>query len=195
MRMTAQSYKVLRDSLFTKLKQSQVDGIERLVRASEVDGLTYPETAYLLATVYHETGEAMQPVVERGSVSYFDKYDTGTLAKNLGNTTTKDGDGYKYRGRGDVQITGGDNYRKFGKLLDVDLFGKPDLALDPTISAKIAVLGMRDGLFTGVGFRKKRPVGHYDKAAYTKARAIINGTDKAGLIADYAMVFEKALRS
>lgn len=195
MKMTAQSYKVLRDNIFIKLKQSQVDGIERLVRAAELGGLTYPETAYLLATVYHETGEAMQPVVERGSKSYFDKYDIGQLAKKLGNTPIKDGDGYLYRGRGDVQITGEDNYRKFGKLLGVDLINNPDLALDPTTSAKIAVLGMRDGLFTGVGFRKKRPVGRYDKAAYTKARVIINGTDKAGLIAGHAMVFEKALRS
>ena len=54
---------------------------------------------------------------------------------------------------------------------------------------------MLKGWFTNLGFRRKRPVGRYDKTAYVRARAIINGTDKAELIADYAMVFEKALRS
>lgn len=55
--------------------------------------------------------------------------------------------------------------------------------------------GMLNGWFTGVGFRRKRPVAKYDRNSYVRARAIINGTDKAELIADYAMIFEKALRS
>lgn len=195
MKMTPKGFDILRNELFGKLSESQVKGIERLVSASEDGGLTYPETAYLLGTVYHETGYKMTPVSEKGSNAYLSKYDTGKLAKALGNTPEADGDGIKYKGRGDVQITGLANYSKFSKLLKVDLVGKPDLALDPTTSAQIAVIGMRDGLFTGVGYRNKRPVSKYDRNGYVSARAIINGSDRASDIADYAMIFERALRS
>lgn len=195
MKMTPKGFDILRNELFGKLSESQVKGIERLVSASEVGGLTYPETAYLLGTVYHETGYKMTPVSEKGSNVYLSKYDTGKLAKALGNTPEADGDGIKYKGRGDVQITGLANYSKFSKLLKVDLVGKPDLALDPAISAQIAVIGMRDGLFTGVGYRNKRPVSKYNRKEYVSARAIINGSDRASDIADYAMIFERALRS
>lgn len=195
MKMTANGYNIIRKQLFKTLTTLQVQGIERLINAAKDGGLTYPETAYLLATTFVETDKKMQPIVEYGSRSYFDKYDTGKLAKQLGNTPEQDGDGFLYRGRGDVQITGKANYLRFSKLLGVDLVNNPDKTLDPSISAKIAVIGSRDGLFTGLGFRKGRPVGRYDKAAYTRARQIINGTNRALEIAGYAIIFEQALRS
>lgn len=192
--LTKASFDYLR-SVIGSLSQSQVDGLNFLVSKMKQAGFTYPEAAYGLATVYIETGKTFQPVVERGSVSYFDKYDTGKLAAALGNTPQKDGDGYKYRGRGYVQITGDRNYKLFGKLLDVDLLGNPDLALDPEIAVKIMTHGMLNGSFTGVGFRRKRPVSRYNLHQYIQARNIINGTDRATEIAQFAMIFEKALRS
>lgn len=195
MKMTKGGFDLLRTNLFGKLTTTQVQGIERLVLKATQCSYDYPEAAYLLATVYHETDKQMQPITEYGSQKYFSKYDTGALAKRLGNTPEADGDGYKYRGRGDIQITGYDNYLRFGKLLGVDLVGNPDLALDKDISADIACLGMQRGLFTGVGFHKGRKVYKYDVAAYTKARSIINGTDKASTVAGYALIFERALRS
>lgn len=55
---------------------------------------------------------------------------------NLGNT--EQGDGWRYRGRGLVQLTGRSNYRKYGKILGIDLEGNPDLASDPQVAAQVA---------------------------------------------------------
>jgi putative chitinase len=48
-------------------------------------------------------------------------------------------EGFKYRGRGLIQLTGKENYEKYGKLLGVDLVKNPDLANDPKIAKDIAV--------------------------------------------------------
>jgi predicted chitinase len=53
----------------------------------------------------------------------------------MGNT--EPGDGYKYRGRGFIQITGKSMYRDVGKELGIDLVSNPELANDPIIAAKI----------------------------------------------------------
>ncbi|MDO9054099.1 MAG: peptidoglycan-binding protein [Gallionella sp.] len=45
------------------------------------------------------------------------------------------GDGPRYRGRGFVQLTGRDNYDKFGKLLDIALADNPDCACAPEVAA------------------------------------------------------------
>lgn len=56
--------------------------------------------------------------------------------KELGNDVI--GDAYRYRGRGFVQLTGKANYKKYS-YAGVDLVNNPDLLLDPSISAKVAV--------------------------------------------------------
>ena len=194
--LTSKGFTILRSELFGgKLTTEQVLALSGLVDLFTNNGLTYPEAAYVLATVFHETDKTILPIMERGSDKYLSKYDTGKLAKNLGNTPEADGDGQKFKGRGYVQLTGLANYAKFGKLLGVNLVGNPELACDPIIAGQIMIRGMTQGLFTGVGFQKKRAVLTYDRNKYIAARQIINGSDKAETVADYAMVFAKALRS
>jgi putative chitinase len=48
------------------------------------------------------------------------------------------GDGYKYRGRGYIQLTGKENYEKAGAALGLDLVNHPDLAKEPKVASKIA---------------------------------------------------------
>lgn len=56
--------------------------------------------------------------------------------KNLGNTEY--GDGYTYRGRGLIQLTGKANYKKAGDSLGVDLVANPDLVATPEYAALTA---------------------------------------------------------
>lgn len=62
--------------------------------------------------------------------------------KDLGNT--EPGDGAKFHGRGFVQITGRANYEQYGKLLNKDLVGNPELANDPKIAAEIFALYLKN---------------------------------------------------
>lgn len=167
------------------LSQGQVDGIEALLAATAALPVTH--RAYLLATAKHETADTMRPIVEYGGRKYFDKYDTGKLAAALGNTPAADGDGYLYRGRGYVQVTGRANYGKAGLALGLDLLRHPDMALHPTVASQILVRGCSEGWFTG------KKLGEYLPGDYRNARRVVNGTDRADLIAGYARQFEIAL--
>ena len=164
--------------------QSQVAGINALLSATE--HLPLEQRAYILATAYHETAKTMQPIVERGARSYFSKYER---AKRLGNT--EPGDGFKYRGRGYVQITGRRNYALASVRLGVDFVHAPQKAMHPIMAAKIIVRGCVEGWFTGVTLDDCIKPGAPD---YIKARTIVNGKDKAAKIARHARRFELALR-
>lgn len=50
----------------------------------------------------------------------------------------KAGDGFKFIGRGMMQITGRESYERFGKKLGIDLANHPELAVDPQWVLKIA---------------------------------------------------------
>lgn len=176
--LTKESFDIIRDILGGKLNTSQVEGLNLLVKAMDEAGFTYPEAAYALATVHIECATTFQPIKEYGSLAYLKskKY-------------------YPYIGYGYVQLTWKDNYEKVGKLIGIDLIKSPERALEPLVAASILTGGMLHGWFTGVGFRRKREVSRYDLEKYTKARSIINGTDRALEIAKLAMRYEKALRS
>lgn len=166
------------------LTQDQVRGTEAILDEWEARKLTDLRwLAYMLATTYHETNKTMQPVRE----AYWLSEDW--RRRNLRY--------YPWYGRGYVQLTWERNYQEMGRLLGVDLLGNLDLAMDPHIAAAIMFEGMTMaessfGDFTGKCLEMyftdtvDDPVG---------ARQIINGTDKADLIASYHRDFLKDLRN
>ena len=160
------------------LAQEQVDGLTVLLDVFERD-YNWPDArwlAYALATTFHETAQTMQPIVERGSASYLR------------------GKAYwPYIGRGYVQLTWDYNYRKMSAKLGVELMApNEDRALDPQIAAKILFVGMRDGDFTGKKLADYFSANVDDPLA---ARRIINGNDRAQLVAGYYDLFLHALEN
>jgi putative chitinase len=183
-------------NVYGKLSQATINGLELLGRNMEEDtNLKNAQwAAYMLATVKHECANKWMPITEFGNRAYFDKYETGTpLGKRLGNT--EPGDGFRFRGRGYVQITGRANYARLTKALGLgpaeDLVMDPDQTLRPIIAYRIMSLGMRNGLFTG---KKLADYISGPNCDYRNARRIINGVDKAELIADYARTLEGLIR-
>jgi len=145
---------------------NQQENIKLIVAECIRQGVTDPkQIAYVLATTQHESGFA--PVSEIGGANQ-------SYAP--------------YYGRGFVQLTNRENYAKYSKILGKDLVGNPDLVKEPRIAAFILVEGMKNGTFTGV---KLSDFIGGAKADYTSARTIVNGTDRASLIAGYALDWEK----
>jgi hypothetical protein len=172
---------------FGRIRVNQVKPLEFLLRSFEADSVwaDVRHVAYALATIKHETADTFEPITEYGSRKYFDKYDVGNLAKRLGNTPAADGDGFLYRGRGYVQLTGRTNYERFG------IDDEPEKALEPQTAFEIMSVGMFHGSYTG------KKLTDYIKSAkcdYRNARRVINGTDKAAMIAGYATEFEEILK-
>jgi len=185
------------------LNSHQVVGFEAVLAA--IDGAPLSHQAYMLATAWHETAATMLPIKERGGEAYFtDMYDVaGKRPKTCiayGNTCA--GDGPKYCGRGYVQVTWKSNYAKldqeaaWGGLTELgEILANPDLAMRPDIAALALRKGMDEGWFTSKRNLSYLPAkGVATKQQYIDARRIINGTDKADLIEDYAQIFERALR-
>lgn len=164
----------VRHSLFSgSLKQSQVDGMNFMLDVFERD-YKWPDIrwiSYAFATAYHEVAFTMLPIKEYGGQSYLQSKPY-----------------YPYFGRGYVQLTWEDNYRRMGNKLGVNLLNdNMDKALDPEIAAAVMYSGMRDGDFTN-----KKLSDYFSATANdpVNARRIINGTDRAQTIAGY---YEKFL--
>jgi len=177
------------------LSPGEVSGCEAILAAMR--GTPIAWAAYALATAWHETASTMQPIREHGGPAYFRRrYDIAganpKLATALGNT--RPGDGVRFAGRGYVQLTGRANYARAGTALKRDLIGDPDLALQPDIAAAIMRRGMAEGWFTRRSLADCLPgKDPARRAAFVAARRIINGTDRAALIAGHAIEFQNAL--
>ncbi|AGH48779.1 glycoside hydrolase family protein [Sphingomonas sp. MM-1] len=78
---------------------------------------------------------------------------------------TQPGDGWRYRGRGALQLTFRGNYRRFGQALGLPLEDAPDLAANPATSVLIALHFWRLGKVNDA----------VDAHDYRRARRIANG--------------------
>jgi hypothetical protein len=179
----------IRKSLFGgSLGQPTVDGITAILDAWDRSGFTdLRYLAYMLATVQGEVGVNMQPVREGFKAT---DADARAYVKRQGYRYAVVINGRVYYGRGLVQLTWDYNYRKAGQKLGIDLLGSPDLALRPDIAAKIMILGMTEGWFTG---KKLSDYFTATKTDWINARRIINGTDRAAEFAGFARDFYGAL--
>lgn len=178
-----------------RLSTGQVSGITHMLDEWDKEHAAKDDRwlAYALGTVHHETGRSMTPIDEAGGPRYFfEMYDPQgsrpQVARRLGNTTA--GDGVRYHGRGLVQLTGRGNYQIWEGKLVRPLVENPDLALDPNIASTILFVGMGEGSFTG---RKFSDFFSGSNADWRNARRIINGVDKADLVASYALKYYSAI--
>lgn len=175
-------FSFVRGQLFGgKLKPSQVDGLTAILNYWDAHLAAKDDRwlAYALGTAYHETDKTIGPIREYG------------LGKNKPyGVPVPPPNGPIYYGRGLVQLTWVDNYKKMGAKIGKDLVADPDLALKLENAVPIMFIGMEQGLFTGVGFAK---FFNPTTENWVGARKIINGTDKAQLIAGHAQMFYAAI--
>lgn len=160
---------------------------------SEFEVNTPKREAAFLAQIAHESAELTRFVENlnygaNGLMTTFPKYFAGmdkaqqyernqekianyVYASRLGNGDETSGDGWRYRGRGPIQITGRDNYAKYGGLLSVDLVNNPDQAAAPEVGFRIA----------GAYWRENGLNDAADKEMIETITERINGKKKLGL--------------
>ncbi len=168
------------------LSASQVTGVSAILDVWDKRGGSDPRhLAYPLATTFHETARTMQPIEEYGH-GKGRAYGVPAGPWHL-----------IYDGRGDVQLTWDGNYAKATTRLralgfDVDLEHHPEQAMRPDVAAMILIVGMAEGWFTGSN------LGHWFSPTVddpVNARRIINGTDKADVVAGYHRHFLAAVKA
>lgn len=168
-----------------------------IINVAKEEELLRNQLAYVLATAYHETGRTMKPVRETFGtndsqvIARLDSaWRRGVMPWVKSRYWAPDFEGKSWYGRGYVQLTHRDNYKRAGEKLNADLTGEPDTVMDPGIAARILVRGMQEGWFTG---KKLSDYVTLQKSDFTGARRIVNGTDRAAIIANYAKAYDKEL--
>lgn len=202
---------VRRAPLGGKLSTAQINGIKAIVAYCEARKLPIVWLAYILATAFHETGGKFQPIGEGLTYTtlgalraafkspFKDRPDSFLMqflrnpqglanyvyANRNGNGDMKSGDGYRYRGRGLVQLTFKSNYASFG------IAANPDAAHDMDTAVRVLVDGMLRGQFG-----KKLSAFGNDEASFDAkgARASVS-SDKGALIATHYQAFLGALKA
>lgn len=166
-------FDAVRGSLFHgSMTEQQVSGMEGILtaweknpRSGDLRHLSYP-----LATTAHETGFTMWPIEEYGKGSGME------YGKPVAET------GECYYGRGFVQLTWADNYKRADQELGLETkekscYWNPELQLQPELAAETMFQGMEEGWFRSDDEGKQTLDRYFNEAtddAYG-AREIING--------------------
>lgn len=95
---------------------------------------TKARVAAFLAQIAHESGQLRWWTEIWTNSPAQQRYDTRT---DLGNTPEADNDGFLYRGRSPIQLTGKANYKACGDAIGVDLVNNPDRADDLDVGFRI----------------------------------------------------------
>jgi len=151
------------------------------------------DLAYLLATAKAESDYSLQrwesdfacnltgqPYKDKPCDSALNYYRSTEGGKKNYYTLGTDKNGLPYFGRGLIQLTGKDNYKKYGDLIGVDLVDDGDKALEPSNSYKIASTFLsqkRGGIYAKNGQNRST----FDMAIdgdLTLARKSVNGGTK-----------------
>ncbi|MTH94745.1 hypothetical protein [Roseibium sp. RKSG952] len=149
-----------------------------IVDACKNAGCLRNQAAYILATAYWETARTMKPVVE-----------AFWLSENWRQNNLRY---YPWHGRGYVQLTWKENYRRAQERLGIPFAEDPKLAMVPEHAAKILVTGCVEGWFTG---KKLADYITLKKSDFFNARRVVNGRDKADQIAALARDYDRALEA
>lgn len=135
--------------------------------------------AQIFKKYFRSPAEAEAAMAAGGKRAILDRAYQGRMGNN------QPGDGFKFRGRGFIQLTGRDNYAKFAKASGIDVLSNPDLLVsDPKVGAQASIHWW---LSRGAGIRKMAAGG--DVNGVTK---LVNGGTNG--LADRASHFKKFMQ-
>lgn len=148
---------------------TKLESAERIKAECIKQGLVLEtQIAYVIATADWETAHTLMPVEE---AYWLDQ----SYRDNLRYAP--------WYGRGLIQLTWEENYKKYSNILDRDMINNPNIALEYDVSLFVLVHGFINGTFTGAKITTYIGEGYTD---YYNARRCINGIDKANEIAAIA---------
>lgn len=153
-----------------------------------------PRQAAFLATILHESGEfqhlsenlhysaqRLRQVwpsrfpdddVAQAYANNPEKLANRVYASRLGNGDEASGDGWKYRGRGLIQLTGKSNYEQCARGIDLDIVNQPDTLIQAGPAAKSAAWFWRSH---GLNEMADQATGQNADDAFTRICKTVNG--------------------
>lgn len=181
----------LRSAAFSGQAKENINLIFDEIESVAPKPLDLKQVAYVLGTAYRESHGSMSPATKEKVWCLSDESCKKQNRKLKEYARVDPMTGHNYVGRGYVQLTWADNYKKFGQVLKLNpstlLYTDPDLALKPEYASRILVSGMYKGLFT-----PHKLSDYFDEKSedwYT-ARKIVNpGSPRKAVTAGYAMLF------
>jgi putative chitinase len=142
-------------------------GCNAAIAAQWADPLTFAMREHAIDTPARKAAFLAQVGHESGSFRYTRELWGPTPAQlryeglaDLGNV--QEGDGFRFRGRGPIQVTGRANYARLARILNVDLLNHPELLEDPFVGSRAAALWWNDH-----GCNRLADEGEFDKITCT----------------------------